>query len=931
VEPAPAGGPRTTALEVLAAAGVLLLLLTVFLWKPLSTGGAYSTADLLQGSPLVHTVPPDYKFGNLLITDPVIQMQPWLQWNRDQLRHGDLPVWNPYNGAGTPHLANFVSAVFSPFSLPRYLLPVVPALLLAAGLKLFVLGLFTYLFLRRVSVSHLGALVGASAFMFSAYNVVWLSWPHPGAAVCLPAGLYFAEVAMFARDRLRSRLAWAGYAGAVVVSFLAGHPETLSFAWAVVLVYVPLRLVSTPSLRGRRLRQAGAFALAGALAVGLSAIQLVPFLEYLTHSTSYEEGSGRAQTHFDVGYSALHAFPELFGSPHKAFHEPLRFVGALKLPSGEPVRSNFNESTGFYVGLLALLLAAVGAMAAFARRWFVGIFFVVTAVGWFVYVHDLGGIGHRVGTLPIVELSAVNRSDPVWGFAVCALAAIGFDWLAAPWRPWPRRRLVVAAAVTAGATLLLGLAVVLARVTLQRTDGREGVVTTALGRAAIDAHLHYIGFTFLAGVAALAVLAAFGGRRFVRVGGSVAVVAVVFAQSGFLLRDYNSTIDRRWFYASSPGLEALRAAAGPSEDSVSVGALLSADANLWYRLRSPDSYDGVGVYRYDVLQRRLNALPEPARSRQMFDLLGVRYVASEYGLWPTAAAAGPLLSTGPGPGQAAGSGSEASFTATVDGLNGIAAFTEGEVHGDCRVTLDLVDTATSGVVARSEAGCKLPFTALGIPTVASSAGHTYVARFGGTADTVAMVAWAAAVPGLAQVQVNDSVAVFRAPATPPRYVSPPAAVPVRSDEEALGLVSAPGFSIADTALVHADVDPLEASGAPGTVEVVSQRATEIRLKVDRDAPGWLVARQTWFPGWTATVNGAPAEVERADVAFTAVPVGAGTSEVVLRYRPASVRYAALIGAASLVVLVVWVISGSARRRARPGRRGRRRREPEPTS
>ena len=283
----------TTALELLAAAGVLGVLLVVFLWTPLSTGGAYSTADLLQGSALVGTVPPGYEFGNTLLTDPVIQMQPWLDWNRDQLRNSDLPVWNPYNGAGAPHFANFVSAVLSPFSLPRYLLPVVPALLVAAGLKLFVLGIFTYLFLRRVSVSHLGALVGASAFMFAAYNLVWLSWPHPGAAVCLPAGLYFAEVALQASTRLRARLAWAGYAAAVVVSFLAGHPETLFFCWAVVLVYVPLRLAFSPTHRGKRLRKVGAFAVAGVLAVGLSAVQLVPFLEYLTHSTSYKEGSER--------------------------------------------------------------------------------------------------------------------------------------------------------------------------------------------------------------------------------------------------------------------------------------------------------------------------------------------------------------------------------------------------------------------------------------------------------------------------------------------------------------------------------------------------------------------------------------------------------------------------------------------------------------
>ena len=329
----------------------------------------------------------------------------------------------------------------------------------------------------------------------------------------------------------------------------------------------------------------------------------------------------------------------MFGSPHTDFHEPLRLVGALKLPDGTPVQSNFNEAVGFYVSLLVLLLAGVGTVSAVRRRSFVGIFLAVVAVGWFVYVHDLGGIGHTVGTLPIVELSAINRSHPVWSFAVCVLAALGFDALAGI--VGRGARLAGAAAVAAGGTFLLALAVALARVTIERTDGRHGVVTTALGRAAINDHVRYIALTFLVGVAVLAVLAALGHRRLVRTGAAVAVIALVFAQSGWLLRDYNSTIDERYFYATSPGLEALHAAAGPTEDTVWVGALLSADSNLWYRLRSPDSYDGMGVYRYDLLQRRLKALPEPARSMQMFDVLGIRYVASDQGLWPSAAVAGP--------------------------------------------------------------------------------------------------------------------------------------------------------------------------------------------------------------------------------------------------------------------------------------------------
>ena len=902
------GGPPppvrgATFVEGLIAAVVLLVLVGVFLWTPLSSGGAYSSDDLLQSSPLVRTVPDDFEFSNTLLTDPVLQMHPWLEWNKENLLDGDLPVWNPYNGAGAPHLANFVSAVLSPFSAPFYVMPWTAALLVSAALKLLVLGLFTYLFLRKIALSHLAGLVGAAGFMFAAYNVLWLAWPHPGAAICLPAGLYFAEVAIQARTRVGQRAAWCGYALAVLGAFLAGHPETLFFSWGLVLAYVPLRLLLSRELGGgrQRLAKAGQLVVASALAVGLAGVQLLPFAEYLQRSTAYEEGSERAQAHFDVGYSALHAFPDLFGAPGEAFHEPQRLVGALKLPDGTPLQSNYNESLGFYVGLLMLLLAGVGVVAAVRRRSLVGIFLAVAAVVWFVYVHDLGGIGHSLGTLPLVELSAINRSHPIWAFAVCVLAAFGFDALAGLGGRW---RMAGATGVAVAGILLIAGAVALARVTIERTDGRGGVVTSPAGLAAVDDHLLAIALTFLAGVAVLATLAAFGDRRPVRVGAGVAVVALVFAQSGYLMRDHNPTIDERLVFARSPGLDALAAAAGPFEETVSVGNLLSADANLWYRLRSPDSYDGMNVYRYEQLRRDLAALPLPMSDARELDVLGIRYVAAENGIYPAALPAAPLQEG-------------TTFTSTLSDLHALtaviapAAAGAGADAAGCQVTLDLVDTESGETSGRSSAPCRQPYTTLSFPPLPSSAGRTYTVAFGGPAQVLAYVPWAQGIAGLEQVDGNDRVAVYRAPASPGRYFSPAEARPVTSDDEARRLLVEPGFAMGRTVLVHDDDVPAT-TGAVGEVEVLEQRATEVRLRVTRADPGWLVAIQNWYPGWTASVDGKRVDLERADYTFSAVAVGAGTHDVVLRYRPVSVRYGMIVTGEALVLMVIWLATARTR-------------------
>jgi hypothetical protein len=128
------------------------------------------------------------------------------------------------------------------------------------------------------------------------------------------------------------------------------------------------------------------------------------------------------------------------------------------------------------------------------------------------------------------------------------------------------------------------------------------------------------------------------------------------------------------------------------------------------------------------------------------------------------------------------------------------------------------------------------------------------------------------------------------------------------DEEALRILERPGFDTLQTALVHADVPAT--GGSLGRVEVLREDPANIHLRVERDSPGWLVALITRYPGWEATVNGRAVPLRRADVAFTAVPVGAGASDVVLRYRPKSVKYGLAITAGSLLAVVAllgWAV------------------------
>jgi hypothetical protein len=66
--------------------------------------------------------------------------------------------------------------------------------------------------------------------------------------------------------------------------------------------------------------------------------------------------------------------------------------------------------------------------------------------------------------------------------------------------------------------------------------------------------------------------------------------------------------------------------------------------------------------------------------------------------------------------------------------------------------------------------------------------------------------------------------------------------------------------------------------------IVSYEPDQVVIDVPAGGPGLLVLTDTYMPGWHATVNGKPASVVPADVAFRGVSLGSEAAHVVLRYR-----------------------------------------------
>ncbi|WP_343417085.1 YfhO family protein [Candidatus Flexifilum breve] len=69
------------------------------------------------------------------------------------------------------------------------------------------------------------------------------------------------------------------------------------------------------------------------------------------------------------------------------------------------------------------------------------------------------------------------------------------------------------------------------------------------------------------------------------------------------------------------------------------------------------------------------------------------------------------------------------------------------------------------------------------------------------------------------------------------------------------------------------------------VRIADYTAERVVIDVETDFDGYLFLSDAYYPGWHATIDGAPTTIYRADVMFRAVFVPAGVHEIVYTYDP----------------------------------------------
>ena len=111
----------------------------------------------------------------------------------------------------------------------------------------------------------------------------------------------------------------------------------------------------------------------------------------------------------------------------------------------------------------------------------------------------------------------------------------------------------------------------------------------------------------------------------------------------------------------------------------------------------------------------------------------------------------------------------------------------------------------------------------------------------------------------------------------------------------------------------------ESQNTPGSARLTSDRPQRVAIAVEAATDAWLVLADAWFPGWTATLDGTPTPVLRANYLVRAVAVPAGRHEVVFSYDPPGYATGRAVSG------IAWGVLGAALVLA--GLLGRRRRHP----
>jgi hypothetical protein len=543
----------------------------------------------------------------------------WRLWQAEQWKAlGHMPLWNPDIFGGLPYVAAMHGDVFYPTAWLRLFLPTAFAMDLGFVIHYVLAGFFAYLFLRRINVSWLGAVVGGLSYQLSG---VVASYVHPGhdGKLFVTALLPLALMALWMAIRERRLEGYGILALTVGLAILSPHPQMAQYMLIAAGIFTLYLVFGEPTDRpmsGRVTELMLAFA-AVVLGFLISAIQMFPFWEYIPFSP-------RAETYRGFEEATSYAIPWV--------HVPEFFLSSFvgQSAAGTYWGANPIKLHSEYLGLPVLALAAIG-VAGKRRRltlWLAGIaaLFLLVALGRSTPFYRLW-----YEVVPFVKQTrAPGMALYIVAFVVSVYAAFGVEKLDAE----KIKRVAVAwLAVGAGVALFAavgafgGMAVYLAQ-------GIEQSLGVPAARTAAQAGSSIMWGALWSGLA----LAAIGGLAYAAQRGSikpaVLCLGIVFIVSADLwrnAREFWVFTDARAVHAQDRLTEVLTEAPKPYRVYNAGDYVYQGSSLMTHDIPQLLGHHGNELHRFDELLGEKNIWRNQTHG-VIWDLFAVNYVIVPTGM-----------------------------------------------------------------------------------------------------------------------------------------------------------------------------------------------------------------------------------------------------------------------------------------------------------
>jgi hypothetical protein len=318
---------------------------------------------------------------------------PLAHYARAQLWQGRIPLWNPLSHCGLPFLAQWNTGLCYPLAWFYLLLPLPWSLNYFCLGHLLLAGWGMYWLARRWTANPFAATVAGLAYALNGFAMNCLMWTGCLAAYAwLPIIIYYVSRGW--REGGRPML--TGIIAATM-QMLAGAPEFVLLTW-IMLGSMWFIERAAPYVTAVRYRLSGSrkpsslfnsfnwdhcivssvrLLTVALLVTGLSAVQLLPFLQFAAHS---DRSAGQYNAAWSMPVDGLANFLV------PLFH-------CSKTILGTHIQVNQQWTTSYYIGIAIIPLAAIGAWKARSKKvWWLAAaaaFGILMALGDHTFIYPL--------------------------------------------------------------------------------------------------------------------------------------------------------------------------------------------------------------------------------------------------------------------------------------------------------------------------------------------------------------------------------------------------------------------------------------------------------------------------------------------------------------------------------------------------------------